>query len=658
MSDYKDNEGIEDLRERLYAREGGPEQLRRHKLTDEKKPVRTAWNEYTPKPSVSGDPVKPETKEPLVVSTPSVSEQTTSLVTPMPKKSKRQSYRLKLLLAGLFFFVVAVGLSSIFIIFGGNSISGDNISVNVSGPFTIGGGEIMPLQIGVTNQNSVPIESATLIIEYPAGTKAVDDDKELFTERLPLDVIGSGEAVNVPVRVKVYGEENDELMVRVSVEYRVRGSNATFFKEAEPLVFKISSSPIAIAVDAVSAIASGQETDIVLTVRSNASNDITDLLVKAEYPNSFDYTSATPRPVSGKNVWLIEKLSPEEETKITIRGAMVGSETETHTINFSVGVASERDRYTLASIFSTAVADFLIEDPFLNLTITANNVSNGVLAVPVGSQSSVSVEVENTLNDTIYDGVVALKLSGNALSNSAIQVANGYYDSNTNTVTWDVTSEPRLEQMVPGSSLRFTFSINPQISGVQTPQIAIDAAVRARRVSEARAQEEIVGTVESVIKIISDLALTSVVGYNTTNLSDSGPVPPRVGQNTTYAVTFEAQNGSNEVTGVSTVATLPSYVTWTGQTTGLGTFEYNPTSREVTWTVGKLGANGQALGSFQVSILPSASQIGTTPTIVTEQRLSATDNFTDAPIRVTSPALTTKLPEAAGYDRNSGVVQP
>ena len=246
MSGIKDQEKIEELRRRLYER-GNPNVTRNdHNLTDVREDAPTSW-EKPPQPVHHAAPsVQPPHAH-------------TTLATDMSPRTPKRSYRLKILFAGFAFFVLAMGISSMFLAFGRNSISGENITISATGPFTIGGGEELQMQVGITNGNTVPIESATLIVEYPNGTQSsTEEGKELFTQRLSLETIKQGETINIPLRARVFGEENEEKIVRVSVEYRVQGSNATFFKEADPLRFKISSSPVIVRADTLKKISSGQ----------------------------------------------------------------------------------------------------------------------------------------------------------------------------------------------------------------------------------------------------------------------------------------------------------------------------------------------------------------------------------------------------------------
>ena len=661
MRTNDDNERLEALRKRLYAR-GQVEKKREHVgLSDVQKDVPTKWKKSVikkafPLPGRAKKPTTPAESVQIPESSDSPSYETPTSAMSPPKR--KRTYRLKLLLAGLFFFVAAVSVSSFLILLGGNAISGENITITINGPFTIGGGEILPLQISVTNQNTVPVESATLIVEYPPGTQSADEqNRELFTERLSLDVIKSGETINVPVRAQIFGEENSEQTVRASIEYRVRGSNATFFREADPLVFKISSSPVAVSVEAIKNLASGQETDITLTLTSNSATKISDILIKAEYPTAFDFTRADPQPVSGQNVWIVDELESEASVPIVIKGLFTGSENEAHTINFSVGVPNEREPFNLASVFSAATAEFVIEQPFIDVSVIVEDVRNDMAAIAPGSQTAVAVVVENTLQNTIYDGEVELKLSGNALPATSIGASNGHYDSNTQTISWDQSSAQGLEKMIPGATERFSLTLEPDTSVLLTPQLVLDAVVRARRVSESDVQEEIVGTIQSVIKIESDIAVRSEVGYNVIGFNDTGPVPPVVGETTTYTVTWQVANGSNSISDAIVSATLPPYVSWLDNTSGNGVFTYNPAARTVEWEAGSVLANRNTTGSFQVSILPSASQADTTPTLVGEQRLRAEDDFAGSVLRASKSALTTELSREAGYQSGNGTVQ-
>ncbi|MEX0930788.1 MAG: hypothetical protein WDZ68_00675 [Candidatus Paceibacterota bacterium] len=653
MWDKQEQKRLDSLRERLYARDKVPEKTKRKQLNKIEKEAPTEWSNNTREPSTER-PTVPVTETAPVNEQPEIAIEDLS----MPISKNKYSYRVKILFTAVFFFVAAAALSSLFILLGSNSISGENISISMNGPLTVGGGEELSVQVGITNRNNISIEAATLIIQYPEGTQtAGDETKQLLNERIQLNEIRSGETVNVPIRARVFGEENQEYEIQSAIEYRVSGSNATFFKESEPLRYKIGSSPVSIDIESVKSIAAGQEADIELTVNSNASVPLTNILIRAEYPSGFDFTQSSPNTVSGQNVWIIDELLPEESATIIVRGLVTGQKSDTRVVHFSVGVPSERDDLALASVFATASTEFVIEQAFLDVAISVNNSDDRNPSIEPGKQSNVRVEVTNTLDEAIYDAVVEVVLSGAALSDDGVSVSSGFYNSNTNTVVWDSTSVSRLAQMSPGSSETFGFSIEPDSNVLRTPQIDLSASVHARRTRESGVSGSLLGSAESSIKIASSVQISGEIGYDETPFNNQGPIPPVVGETTSYTVTLHAEGGSNDVTNSIVTTSLPTHVTWLNNTNGAGDISYNSSNRTVEWNIGDVDANDTVTASFQISLIPSSSQINATPTLVGEQQFRGEDRFTGTVVRSKGNALTTELANEDEYGERNGRVQ-
>jgi len=650
---------LESLRERLYTR-GEKGEARGRTGLSPRKQVAVA-NEWEEKPKAIYEEMPTEAPKTSIKQEPlqKTTERYSALgpQTPPPPMPKKKSliggYRAKLLLAGIAFFTGTLLISGLFLVFGNNSISGENISIDVTGPFAVGGGDTLSLGIALSNENAVPIESATLIIDYPVGSQSVGEKgKELFTERRQLANIEPGEVHNVSAEALVFGEENAEKIVQVSIEYRVRGSNATFYKEAKPYRFKISSSPVVLDVDSVKSISSGQETEFTLTVGSNSSTPLSDVLVQAEYPFGFDFSSANPSPSSGNDTWLIEALDPEETKTITVRGVVTGNQDEDKNFNFSVGVPNERDRFTLSSVFSTVSNEVSIEAPFLGVDVSVNNDTSDTVVVDKSAPIQVRVTFTNTLDDTIYDGGVEVKLSGSAVSGLDVDAGKGFYSSASRTITYDAVGVNSLEQVTPGDSSFVSFTLKPDKDIAATPEIQLAVTVKGKRVFEDRVPESIEATAARTIRVASVPDISGIVGYDETVFTNTGPVPPVAEETTTYTVQFTASGGSNDLTDAVMTATLPQYITWLGNISG-GDITYNSSNRTVTWDIGSLSSGSNKSVSAQLGFTPSTSQIGAIPTLVETQRLRGTDRFTGTTVRSDSPALTT----AIGGDVSSGRVQ-
>ena len=154
------------------------------------------------------------------------------------------------------------------------------------------------------------------------------------------------------------------------------------------------------------------------------------------------------------------------------------------------------------------------------------------------------------------------------------------------------------------------------------------------------------------------VSLSSHGVYSIGPFTNTGAMPPRAEAATQYTIMLAAKNGSNELADATVTMALPAYVTWTGVVSNGDTMSYNPTSREVTWQIGALAANRANDAAFQVSLLPSISQVGTVPALVSVQSLRATDRFTGTVVRESADAVTTHLPDDPDPDAQVGRIMP
>jgi Domain of unknown function DUF11 len=645
MSGIKDQTELDAMRKRLYERAAPPRPADRTPLSNMGDVVPRQWHGVpTVVPEVPTDPRTSNTSPTLEV-----------LHTGQPPR--KRTYRMIVVAATLGIFLLVLGVTGMYMFMGNNQVSDKNIDVAISGPLTAGGGEKLSLEMLVTNDNTVPIESAVLIVHFPSGTKSTEEGaKDMLEDRLTIGRIEAGESLKLPVSAIVYGEENQEREITATIEYRLVGSSGTFYKDATPYLFKVISSPVVIRIDSVKKVSSGQEVEMTLTIQSNASTPIKDVLVTADYPNNFDYSNATPVPLYRENAWLISELKSEQAATIKIKGAVLGQQAEEFQVKFQVGTAKPENQFEIGSVLAQATTDFVIEQPFINVGLNVNGLENEVVTLKTGDQTTVTVNVRNTLTDTLYDMSVEVAVKGNVLVRDRVRVSGGYYDSVKDVIRFEPSGNKDLAQVTPGESLQFSFTLEPS-DNTATPSFTLTANASAKRVFESDATEQLVGTAKSEVKFTSSVVAASQLGRDNAGFAESGPFPPVADLATTYTVTVVASAGGNDVTGASLATALPQYVNWQNQSSGDGTLVFNPISKEVTWTIGDIEAGKTKQAVFQVSILPSQNQIGSTPAILSTQRFRATDRFTGEVVRAEAPPLSTELSTEAGFEKGNGEIR-
>ncbi len=159
----------------------------------------------------------------------------------------------------------------------------------------------------------------------------------------------------------------------------------------------------------------------------------------------------------------------------------------------------------------------------------------------------------------------------------------------------------------------------------------------------------------------ASVRVTTEPKINISTIHADGALPPKVGTETKYQITMSVENTHNEITGAKFVAKIPFYVNWVGKVTKNEKVAYNPDTREVIWTLGNVVAgagNTTALRSaeIQLSITPSLSQLGSSPTLINEATLTGYDDFAKVDVKVNKGSLNTVLNNDPMFPSGGGSV--
>lgn len=629
-----DTQHIDELRKRLYARGGETTGVVRHDLPPREVPS------SRPNPA----PLSPR-PAPVSPAQPVRESMSSDTIGDMTRVAKRKKMRIWGALVGGGFFLFAALVSLILMFWGGNTVSGQNISLTISGGLTVGGGAEYEFQVAVANQNPVPIQSATLFVEYPRGTQSASEaGKEISIETHRLDTVASGQLVNVPFEARIFGEEDEEKEIRVWIEYRVAGSNATFERRAEAHTIKVSTSPVLVSLVVPSDVSSGQEIVVEMVVQSNAPTELKDILIKATYPNGFDFTESDTDTLSGEDMWRIASLAPDEKKTITLRGIITGYEGDARVFGVAVGVAREGASNTLASTLATDEETVTLQASQLNVGVTVNGSSQSTIVIANTEPINITLEYKNDLNAAVYNSRVELKFGGSALDAYDVdRVAGASYDSRTQSIVWEPGLNSELREMLPGKTVRLTARLNPDGPLGRTPQIDIAVGVSAGRLPDQSGSQTLKGETLRTVRIEGAPVFTSQTNYTEGPFVNTGPLPPVVGKMTQYTYLFTAKAGANDLTGAEVTAVLPAGVSWLDLVTPGDEVTYTSSTRTLRWIIGDISANSEATAGVQVSFVPTAAHVGSMPTILESQRFRATDRFTGTTVRVDAPALTTNL---------------
>jgi len=570
--------------------------------------------------------------------------------TKRPQRRNQISLMAKLII-GLAVVVVGIVAGAVIYLFGGfGAISSGQIEFEISAPENISGGDKVIWHVTLKNNNEVPLEHAEIAFEYPEGSKPLNENirSKYLIERRSIGIVGAGEYVDEVFEAFVFGEEDGVYRASAVLEYRTQGSNAILAKEISSEI-KVLKSPIGVFVNIPESINIGQEVEIEVVYLSNSPKSIDGLTLSVEYPDGFEFVSAYPSPSLSTHTWDLPELSAKEEKRISIRGKLSGENLENKVFKATVGMQDNG----LLAVYGAGSAGTILRRPFLDISILVNGQSEYV-ASP-GEAVAVSVIWKNNLPVSVKNAVLEMKLDGTAFDYGSMSVQNGSYRGSDRTIIWNPSFYPTFSFLQPmqEGELKFRTKILKNIPienfGDINFKVGMDANMYLGERPEGFEGVDIDGNANYEIKITSDLQLSRQGYFYSSIIPNAGPLPPKVGSETTYTMVWSLINSSNNLENVKVYAVLPSYINWKNRVSPVGEgISYDPISGRVEWNVGDLSAGVGILrpareAAFQIGFIPSVNQAGSAPILISEVTAEAKDTFTGAEIKQEAGSLTTRL---------------
>lgn len=566
----------------------------------------------------------------------------------------------KIFIISILFFICATAAAALVYFNGNNFISTRNLDISINAPTTIAAASVVDIEIGILNKNNAALNQVSLDITYPTGTRESENSTAVLSEESEeIDSIPAGGKVTRNKKAVFLGSAGEVKNVRITATYKVAGSNATFTKE-KTFDLTIGQAPVVVSVTRPEFVTSGEPFTSTISIVSNTKDPLRGVVLRAEYPYGFSLSNSNPSTSNiGKNEWQIGTIAPGEKKTITLNGVILGEDNDERTIRFFV----ESGQGTGETLLSSDSILLSIKRPAIDVSIRLNGEVGGEYIAPSGRRIQGSITIKNNLPENLISPRVEAKLSGTALDKLSISAQNGgFYNSSQNSINWNNSNSESLGSIAPGETRTFTFdfsSLSNLLPGSSNQKIDLNVSLTGRpqnassdvRISESR-----------TIKIASEVSLSTKSLFSRGPFKNSGPIPPKAEEETTYTIALTLGNTQNEIKDGRVMATLGANVSWLGQVYGEGVnITYDEVSRIMTWHLDTLesgaGFSSPAREAYvQLSLTPSLGQVGGTPVLLNNISFVGNDSFTNTEVKVTNQAVTTMTLQDPNYVQGDEIV--
>ncbi|MCD6270526.1 hypothetical protein J7J23_01960 [bacterium] len=524
-----------------------------------------------------------------------------------------------------------------------NQYSKEILKLEILGPEAVQTGDNIEYLVRFQNNGDVRLENLNLSFVFPENSIPENGQSQRVVKKIDSDLY-PGQVKTFYFRARIFGAEGDILQAKAYLTYRPKNLQATY-KSDTSIATKIKFVPLPFEFDMPLKVENGQEMSFSLNYFSNSIDyTIEGLRVRMDYPEGFHFIESSPKALDQKE-WDIKPLSKGDGGRIEIKGDLNGSEGDQKIFRAELGIVIN-GRFVL---LKNAVQSVEIGQPSLYISQMVNS-SQNYIASP-GDFLHYEIFFKNISQKPIQKKFLFVKMDGDFFDISTLKSENGQIGRGDNTIVWDWKEVPSLKFLDVGQEgeVEFWVKLKDEIENkIKNPVLRDEISLgRLQRVFE--------------IKVNSSVELCQKVYFNDEVFGNSGPIPPKVGNQTTYTVLWQVKNSYNDLANVKVKGRLPDNVVPSGKLFPKDAkFTYDSGSKEIIWNIGDMPAfqttSTPLTLAFQIKFIPAESQKGTTPDLVEPAKIIAEDKWTSDVIEGDADAVNTTLPDDKSMTRDKGKV--
>jgi len=538
-----------------------------------------------------------------------------------------------------------------------NIYSKEIIKLEISAPERVETGEEVEYIVKYKNNGDTRVEEPKLVFEYPENSITEDGylRDEVGSEELG-EAIYPGQEKTFQFKARLLGKENENRQAKAILTYRPKNLESRY-ESKTTFTSIIEKVPLTFEFDFPSKVESDKEIKFQLNYFSYIDYPLSDLGIKIEYPSNFEFKRASP-PALENTEWTINLLDKSEGGRIEITGEVSGNIGEKKIFEAKLGLWQDGE-FILLKETSKGIE---IIEPSLYISQQING--NPQYVANAGDLLHYEIFFKNIGEKALTNLSLVTKLEGKIFDLETLKTFDGVFGPGDNSIIFDWKKVSKLRFLDSQEEGRVEFWLNLkddwQMDNLEDKNLTIKNKIYLAQ----QAREEF------TYKVNSKLVVEQKGYFNDTVFGNSGPIPPRAGETTTYTISWQIKNYYNPLKNVRVKAVLPAEVNLTGKIfpeEQNEKFAFDPSSREIVWNIGDLEAGIGVLDSdvttistslaFQLAFKPTVSQKGRTPEIIKEVSIFAEDSWTEELLKSSDESINTTLPDDESITEQQGIVQ-
>lgn len=511
-----------------------------------------------------------------------------------------------------------------------------SLKIVVDSPREVIAGEPFAIKVNYQNIDIAVLKKMEFNFEHPAlwhlqsAEVQPEDSNQSFWRLEDLPVNGSEQLNLMGV---IYGEQDQESEFRLKFNYTPENFNSQFsddvvfkIKITKPYISQIKGLPEKINLD------DGQL--LTMSYLYSAVGDFISTDFELILPEGVSVATSVPALVG--NGWRFDSWTTGETKDLSLQ--------------LSASQAVTGQWKMIARQGDLEVGQWQGE-----LKISAPNLMVGLERVGstnlnLGDQLKLKLKITNNGDAPIDLNKIKLSAETNLINWSAVKIKDAKVENNE--IIWsNEQSDNKLLTLGAGKNQEIEFSL-PLVARVASGSldskwfsIKLNPMITIKNGADLK---DVNGQALD-INLNQPFSVSTVARYyaSADTPVGSGPLPPQVGQKTSYQIIWTVYAGEEGLKNLQLSSSLPSYITWSGQDEEIGsqgTLNFDSASQKITWQLDKLSARQQVTVAFIVSVVPNESQLNQLLILTNASSFTAKKEVTNASVNNNLSLITSELP--------------
>ena len=511
------------------------------------------------------------------------------------------------------------------------------------------------IAIRYQNESKTPIASLSIRVNLPEAFIVDRFVPEATSEGNTWD-LGSLNASSDGV-IELYGTPIGTVPSTQKIQIIATYRPANFSSEFDSITVEelvLEKGVLELSVSSPDKASPGEPISLAFELLNPTQNAVTSIQLIAVVPEGFQVTKSEP-PIEEGLFWNIPRMEAHSKTSFMLTGTMSANTRGLHDMGGAISLTHNSRRFLQSErlrpveVFGGALATNVI----VNGSAKDQNVDPGTLL-------RISIPIENASEIDLENVELELAFAGSGTIPIDWEGAGAHFGAGSktgNSLLWDRGDLDAFEAFAGGDELTIDLALPlfETLPEGSADVFSITATVAATPATGNDSRLSL-STTPITIRVNSGVNFfSSALSHDQTGSAiGQSPLPPKVGETTTYTIVWSVQNDLHALETLVLETELPSYVSFEeGVTTSLGTISYRVDRRVVRWEIPLVEGNASA--KFNVSVTPKEGDVGTFLKLTNLSTLSAKDAETGSQIRKESPALTTVLRDDT-FAEDDGIV--